>query len=456
MKTITKVFIATFMGAVTLATNAQNKCNETLSLFAGNVTSKSFTKAKSQLTYLRKNCATINSAIYAHGEKVLQYELKNAGNKQESALELIQLYKDRIVNVPAKTKKGLILSKIGAVMLKHKIGTVKEQYDVFNEAFMTDPENFKNPKYLYKYFELYYKMYTANEYAITLENFIEKYEEMNGKFEYEKQRLSKIKSDLLTKKENNQTLTSKEQRKIDFAIKNITAIDLFVKNISVLLEKEATCKTLVPLYKKKLEVNKDDIEWLRKVAGRLDAKKCSESPLFLKLVVTIDSLEPTANSKFYLYTIYKRKGDEEKASMYFEQYLVYETDVSKKAKMLNMFGSKAAKLGQKTKARAFYLRALKFDPSNGSIYINMARLYASSANQCGTDEFTKRAVYWKAAEMVKKATQVDPSVKEATELINFYMQSAPSKTDVFKEGYKGGEKLSIKCWIGGSVVVPKL
>ncbi|WP_046756447.1 tetratricopeptide repeat protein [Kordia jejudonensis] len=457
MKTCTKVFIATSMTLVSLMTNAQNTCNETLSLFAGNVTSKNFSKAKSQLNYLRKNCATINSAIYAHGETVLTHELKNATNKKEAALALIQLYKDRIANVPAKTKKGLILTKIGGVMLNYKIGSLKEQYDVFDEAFTNDSKNFKNPRYLYQYFDLYYQMYASKEYGISLENFIEKYEAVNEKFEYEKLRLSNIKVDVLAKKEKNKTLTAKEKNRIKVATKNIAAIDQFTKNMVLLLEKEVTCETLVPLLEEKFESNKTNLQWLRKAAGRLDAKNCTKSPLFLELVIAIDITEPTAESKYYLYTIYKRKGDEEKAQHYFEAYLSYENDGTKKAKIITALGNKAAQKGQKSKARTLFLKALKFDPTFGSAYINLARLYASSANDCGTDEFSKRATYWKAAEMAKKAKQVDASKKqEATELINFYMQAAPSKTDIFNEGYKGGEKLPIKCWIGGTVTVPKL
>jgi len=457
MKTITKVFIAMLIATVASTTSAQNKCNEILSLFAGNVTSKNFSQAKPQLAYLRKNCATINSAIYAHGEKVLQYELKNATDKQFVALALIQLYKDRMTNVPSKTKKGIMLSKIGAVMLNHNIGSIQEQYNVFDEAFTTDQKNFKNPRYIYKYFELYYKMFMSKKYSIQLENLIGKYEEVNDKLEYEKQRLSKIKENLLTKKEKNQTLTSKEQRKIGLATKNIAAIVQFCKNMSVLLEKEATCETLIPLLEKKFKSNNNNQQWLRKAANRLDAKKCAENSLFIKLILAIDTLEPTANSKYYLYKIYKRKGDEEQAKIYFDQYMEYETDGKKKAKILNSLGSKMVKKGQKSKAREFFRKALKFDPSSGTAYINIARLYASSANQCGTDEFDKRAIYWKAAKIAKKARQVDASKKgEAAELIAFYMQAAPSKTDIFKKGYKGGEKIEMKCWVGGTVIVPKL
>jgi TPR repeat protein len=453
MKTITTTLLTTFFVLVSFTAKAQEGCNKTLSLFAGNVTAENYTDALPQLMYLRKNCPTINSAIYGHGEKVLKYELAKAKDKQAAAIELIQLYNDRMKYVPLKTKKGAILSKIGAVMIKHKIGSLEEQYNTFNEAFQTDQLNFKHPRYLYIYFELYHNMYTSGNYGLQLENLIEKYEAVQEKFEYEKQRLFKIKDEFKGKKE----LTAKENRKVIIANKNIAGIDTFTKKLIFIIEKEATCEALIPMFRKKMEENKNDLQWMKKAAGKLDAKGCKKDDLFIELVEAIDAVEPNANTKLYLHKIYESKGDIVKADEYFKQFLLLETDGVKKGKILNTKGIEATKKAQKSKARSLYLEAVKFNPSLGNAYINIARLYGSSANECGADEFSKRAIYWKAAAMARKAKQVDPSKKiEANKLINSYMNSAPSKTDIFEKGYTGGEKIIMKCWVGGTVIVPKL
>jgi hypothetical protein len=80
-------------------------------------------------------------------------------------------------------------------MINYKIGSVEDQYNVFDEAFQTDKANFKHPTYLYRYFELYYNMYTSENHSISLEELIKKYEAINEKFDGEKQRLSRMKSD---------------------------------------------------------------------------------------------------------------------------------------------------------------------------------------------------------------------------------------------------------------------
>ncbi len=436
--------------------NAQD-CNAKLSIFAENVKAKNYTEAEPQLTELRKNCPTINSAIYAYGERIYKAKLAKATDKKAVVLELIQLYRDRLANVPEKTDKGDVLGDIGTLMVDYKIGTPKEQYDVFDEAFKTDLENFKNPKSLYLYFELYYNMYTAGNQGIELENLIEKFEELNEKFESESERLAITKNEIIKKTDAGKELTSKEKKSERIADTNIKAIAIFSGNMESLIEKVSTCETLIPLFRKNFDQNRNNILWLKRAAGRLDAKGCDEDPLFVELVEAVDALEPSANSKRYLSGIYQRKGDVNKAEDYLKQSLSMETDPIRKGKLLYKIADKAKKSGQKSKARQYYLEAVQNNPSLGSAYLKIAQLYASSVNQCGNDEFTKRAGYWKAAEMARKAGQVDPSLKSiASRTSSSYMQSAPSKSDIFSKGYKGGETVSLNCWIGGSVTVPKL
>ncbi|PTX59843.1 hypothetical protein C8N46_108156 [Kordia periserrulae] len=339
------------------------------------------------------------------------------------------MYTDRLELHPKKTNKGVFLPKIGELMVLHDIGTISEQYSFFHEAFTTDQEHFTNPVHLYYYFELYYKMYQEKTSGISLEQLIEKFDEIQEKYELEKQQTPK----------------------------NAKAIETLSTNMNILIEKEATCETLIPMFRKKLETERSNIDWLKKAAGQLDAKGCKEHPLFIELVEAIDAAAPNANSKLYLYQIHRRKGNSAKAQQYLEAYLTLETDADKKAAVLNDEGKEAEKAGQKSTARSYYSKAIAANPASGRAYLNLARLYGSSANECGTDSFTKRAVYWKAAEMAQKAASVDASVKsEANSLETTYMQSAPSKPDTFNQGYKGGEKIALDCWIGGYVVVPKI
>ena len=92
----------------------------------------------------------------------------------------------------------------------------------------------------------------------------------------------------------------------------------------------------------------------------------------------------------------------------------------------------------------------------GRAHLLIASLYASSANDCGDNQFNKRAIYWLAADIATKAGRVDGSIKKlANKTALSYMGRAPSKTDIFSQANQGA-KITFNCWVGASVTVPKL
>ena len=92
----------------------------------------------------------------------------------------------------------------------------------------------------------------------------------------------------------------------------------------------------------------------------------------------------------------------------------------------------------------------------GKAYLAIAQMYASSANDCGTDNFSKRAVYWLAASEARKAGRVDSNMsKAAAQSAANYEAKAPQKSEIFSAG-RAGEVIRIGCWIGSSVTVPNL
>ena len=101
-------------------------------------------------------------------------------------------------------------------------------------------------------------------------------------------------------------------------------------------------------------------------------------------------------------------------------------------------------------------KALRENPSMGRCHLAIAAMYASSANNCGTDTFSKRAVYWLAAQEAAKAGRVDANLRSsASKSVKSYNAKAPTKADIFTKG-NAGETITIGCWIGGSVKVPNL
>ena len=103
-------------------------------------------------------------------------------------------------------------------------------------------------------------------------------------------------------------------------------------------------------------------------------------------------------------------GDRSKALEYYNEAAELEEDPADKAKIYYRIAQNYKSSGSFSQARSFYKKAIQAKPSYGRAYLNIADMYADSANNCGETAFDKRAVYWLAAEYVAKAGRVDPSL----------------------------------------------
>ena len=218
----------------------------------------------------------------------------------------------------------------------------------------------------------------------------------------------------------------------------------------------ANCENLIPLYNRNYEENKNDGLWLQRAMNRMAKKECTDDPLFVKIVEQKNSLDPNADTAYYLGFLKEKNGNDDEALAYYNQAVELQTDNYEKGKILYKIGAGFKKKGRYGQARSYYQKALSANPSMGKAYLAISQMYASSAKNCGTDNFSKRAVYWLAAQEARKAGRVDSNLRKASSnTAANYMAKAPSKGEVFESG-RSGETLKIGCWIGRSVKVPKL
>lgn len=438
-----------------------NVCMQDLSIFAEFAKVKNYKSAYEPWKKVRTECPTINVAIYSYGERILKDRIKT-GTPEEQNLakdDLIKLYDEWVVNFPKKRNQsvvGDITSKKAQALLDYKLADLKEVYSTFDEAYNKDVASFTNPKLLYNYFKTLYDRYKEGDTEVTMELLFNKYEEVSEKFEFESTELAK-KLDVILKKEDAGTaLTSRETRNKRIFNVNSNAIGTFLSNLDAIIAKEATCENLIPLYQRNFEANKTDALWIKRAASRMDSKECSGDPLFVTLVEALHALEPSADSAYYLGLLNDKGGNADEALKYYEESIALETDNYRKAKILLKIANKFKVAGRKSSARSYANKALGFQPSLGRAYLLIANMYADSANQCGESQFDKRAVYWLAADMAKKAGQVDASLKKiAARTAESYTGRAPSKTDIFTEG-NAGTVIKFSCWINRSVTVPSL
>ena len=440
---------------------SSDECLEQLSIFAESAKIKNYQAAYEPWKTVLDNCPTLSLATYQYGEIILKDFVKKSESEEDKSKylnDLLSLYDQWAENFPERKgvrQIGKIYSSKGQAMLDNGVKDKELIYDTFDYAFKNDPVSFTNPKSLAYYFQTGYDLYKVGS-KINLETLFEKYEELTEKFELLKTNISKNIDIILKKEESGTALTSKEVRNKRIYDTNSNAVSAYLQLIDQLIAKEATCDILIPLYTKNFEENKNNPLWIRRAAGRLDGKDCSDDPLFVTLVEQLHSLEPSADSAYYLGILNDKQGNSEEALKYYQESVSLQTDNYKKANILYKIAVKFKNAGRRVSARNYAEQALSYQPSLGRAYLLIANMYADSANGCGDTQFNKRAVFWLAAQTAVKAGRVDASLKKLSDrTAAAFNGRAPSKTDIFTEGNQG-TSITFSCWIGRSIRVPSL
>ena len=455
-------FVLTFPFFQLQSQNSSEDCRENLSIFAESAKIKNYKAAYEPWMSVRTNCPKYSLATFQYGELILKDFIKNSSSKQEKKQyldDLLKLYDEWAANFPIRkgvNQIGKIYSSKGQAMIDNNFENKLKIYQTFEYAYNNDINSFSNPKSLAYYFQTAYDLYKMGNSEVPLEVLFNKYEELTERFESLRIDIAKNIDIILKKEESGVALSSKEERNKRIYDTNSNAVGAYLQLIDQRIAKEATCDILIPLYSKSFEANKDNSLWIKRAAGRLDGKECSDDPLFVTLVEQLHSLEPSADSAYYLGILNDKSGNSDQALKYYQESVTLESDNYKKANILYRIAVKFKNSGRKTSSRNYAERALSFQPSMGKAYILIANLYASSANACGDSQFNKRAVYWLAAQTAQKAGRVDASIRKiANRTAASYNGRAPSKTDIFTEGNQG-KTVSFSCWIRRSVKVPNL
>jgi tetratricopeptide (TPR) repeat protein len=291
----------------------------------------------------------------------------------------------------------------------------------------------------------------------TAEELFTKYDEVSEKVESEVENYTvKLNAFLPSDDSMEVTYSKKDAQKIRAYNSYLKGYEQISKGMDISLGIRANCENLVILYQKNYEENKNDGLWLQRAMNRLAGKDCIDTELFVTILQQKNNLDPNPDTSYYLGIIKDREGKAAEALEYYNQAIELQTDGYKKAKILFKIATNFKKSGSFSKARSYYRKALRFNPSMGKCYIAIAQMYASSAKNCGSDNFSQRAVYWLASSEALKASKVDPNLKKAANNSSKnYLAKAPQKSEIFSSG-REGELISIGCWIGSSVKVPNL
>jgi len=435
---------------------AQNQeCMTNLSIYVEHAKVKNYDAAYTPWKMVYDNCPDVNWANFAYGERILKDKIKKSTGAEKDAFisDLMSLHDNSMKYFPKKAKPASVM--IDKIMLQYDNKMIDDSgiYEGLDKAMKEDRANFKNPKAMYMYFSSLVDLHKAGKKD--LQEVFDVYDEVTEKIEVENKYWVDKLTELLPKEEAG-TLTSKEKKVFKAANTNSESFGKIAGSIDSKLGALADCGNLIPLYQKSYEEKKTDVTWIKRAVGRMFNKECTDDPLFSKMVEIQAELDPSADVYVYLGNLKLKSGDTNGAIADFDKALSLETDSYKQSNIAYKVATVFRRKGSKSNARKYAQKAISFNSASGKSYLLIANLYATSANNCGDDTFSKRAIYWKAADMASKAGRVDPSLSgRANKSKRSYLERAPSKEMIFSSGM-AGKTVSFKCWAGGSVKVPSL
>jgi len=457
MKNFTKILIVSFVLITGLqSVVAQNnlgdnpeKCTTNMSIFYEYAKANNYEAAYEPWMWCMDNCPKGSKNIYKYGLKIAEslYDKATPADKAKAFDLVKRVYDQRIVQYPDNL--GKVYSEYSDFMAKS--GASKDVvFNLLDKAYKSDPAGM-GIKSIYQYFqEITNRNKDSNVQLIfdTYDDVVETIEQKIAKYTKTKEALYAIQS-------SGKELSAKNKRSLHAAEVNSGALETVTGGLDNILGEVATCDRLIPLYKSNFEANKTNATWLRRAASRMNAKECTDDPLFTILVEALYAAEPSPAAAVLAARVAFKKKDEATAMHFFKEAVDQETDSYKKAGHLYTIAQILQKKGRQQEARTYAYKALSFRPNMGEAYILIATLYASSAENCGTDELSKRAVFLAAIDKLNKAKAVDPSkANRVNKYIKSYEPSTPSAKTVFVANLPLGSPFKVKCWINETVKLP--
>lgn len=449
MRKVTYIIAGLFLTVFSFNVNATEldlqECTVEYNLYKGDIQAKNFDDANKRLTNLMENCPTLSVNIYKLGSKIVD-DMIEKGQREDGIRLMSKIVDTRLLYFPKGD--GKVYSDWASFLDKN--GVSREQvFQILDKAYKADPTAM-SAKNIYMYFDVVLERNKDIDVQLildTYDNINEANEVKSGKYQ---QRLSK----LIAKEEAGTVLSKKEAKSKRIAEATLKNIGIVTGGLENKVEELLTCERLIPLYRRDLNENLDNAQWLRRAVSRMFKKECTEDILYEELAEAYAKADPSSNSYIFFSGILEKKGKTNEALEMRKKAIDLEVDPIRKARYLLTIARDMSKKGRKSSARNYANQALKSNPSYGKAYLLIASLYASSANSCGTNEFSKRMVYVAALNKAQRAVAVDPSISSsASRYIKNYKSNMPTKQMGFADGIKAGDSFKIGCWIGETVKV---
>jgi tetratricopeptide (TPR) repeat protein len=395
---------------------------------ASDQTSQSIKEVFKPWRWVFNNCPLGSENIYVDGVNIYQYRIENEKDKakKEKYIDtLMMIYDQRVEYFPdhyktGKSQVGAILGRKGIDLYTYAQDRYEDTYNTLKKSVELDG-NAADGSVLIYYFRSVIKM--AKKSKIDSTAIVDVYDKAIDILDY-----------------NIKGLEAAGDTRWAEIYKN------FKGNIDATFEPFATCEDLVKLFNKKYKANPSDVNLLKKITTMLDKRDCTSDPLYLNASVKLHELEPSPESAYLIGRLMIKDEKYNKAIPYLEQ-ATSSSDIERAHNAYKLLAEVQRANKNYPRSRQMALKALELDPKDGAPYITIGDLYASSAKQCGDNEFTSRVAYWAAIDKYEQAKRIDPSVAEtANKRIADYRVYFPSLETIFFYDYKEGDPYTIECW----------
>ena len=211
--------------------------------------------------------------------------------------------------------------------------------------------------------------------------------------------------------------------------------------------KVASCESLLALYTPRLAADPDNLQLAQSIVKTMSLTDgCDNNDLFLQAVTTMNRLDPSASSSYYLYRLHGARGNVNEAIVYMENALASEdVEDSRRADWTYELATFCFKNGQSARAFEYASKvAAEYEDLAGTAYFLIGNIWG--ATRCGGNEIERRAPYWVACDYMNKAKAADPSLTdEANRYISQYSVYFPETAEAFMYDISKGQSYTVVC-----------
>ena len=205
----------------------------------------------------------------------------------------------------------------------------------------------------------------------------------------------------------------------------------------------ADCSQLEAIYAPKVEENKENLEYLKKVVAIMGMLSCTESETYYNASEYAHHIAPTAATAAGCAYRYLKRGEIVKSIEYFDQAMELDTVATSKAEYCYKAAVVLNSDRQLSKAKGYVTRAISLNGNKGAYHILLANIYAA-APKWNDEPLLDKCKYFVVLDRLYQAKRVDESVtEEANKMISAYSTHTPSITDLFMIGKKEGDKVHV-------------